>query len=177
MTRLSTTLLAGCVALGLASFASAALAQQPAPAPAPLKPVSAAALASAKEILAAKNVSLIYQEAVPGLVQRAKQTFLQSNLNLQKDLDEVAAKVAKDLNGREQEIGEQMAKIYGNMFTEAELKELATFYKSPLGKKVIDAEPAAFAQTRLFMNQWAEKFVEEINTKIRAEMKSRGKPV
>lgn len=176
MTRLSNVLLAGCAALGLALFGATANAQQPA-APAPLKPVSAAALASAKEILAAKNVALIYQEAVPGLVQRAKAVFLQSNLNLQKDLDEVAVKVAKELTGREQEIGEQMAKIYGNMFTEAELKELATFYKSPLGKKVIDNEPAAFGQTRAYMNQWAEKFVEEINVKIRAEMKSRGKPV
>jgi hypothetical protein len=177
MTRLSNVVLAGFVALGLAAFAASASAQTVAPAPAPLKPVSPAALASAKEILAAKNVQLIYQEAVPGLVQRAKAVFLQSNLNLQKDLDEVAIKVAKDLAGREQEVGEQMAKIYGNLFTEAELKDLAAFYKSPLGKKVIDNEPQAFAQTRVFMNQWAEKFVEEINTKIKAEMKSRGKPV
>jgi hypothetical protein len=173
MKKLSTTLLAAVAALGI--VITGAMAQDQAPAP--LKPVSPAALASAKEILAAKNVSAIYQGAVPGLVQRIKDAMLQSNLNLQKDLDEAAAKVAKDLAGREQEIGEQMAKIYANAFTEQELKDLATFYKSPLGQKVINAEPAAFNQSRIFMSEWAQKFSEEINTKIRAEMKARGKPV
>ena len=30
-----------------------------------------------------------------------------------------------------------MAKVYANGFTEQELKDLSTFYKSPLGKKMI----------------------------------------
>ena len=173
MKTLSHTLLAAVAALGIA--VTGAMAQ--APKSEPLKPVSAGALASAKEILAAKNVSAIYQGAIPGLAQRVKDTMIQSNLNLQKDLDEAAAKVVKDMTGREQEIGEQMAKIYANAFTEQELKDIATFYKSPLGKKVIDAEPTAFNQSRIYMGEWAQKITEEINTKVRAEMKARGKPV
>ena len=173
MKKLSYTLLAAVAALGIA--ATSAMAQ--APKSEPLKPVSPAALAAAKEILSAKNVASIYQGAVAGLVGRMKDSILQSNLNLQKDLDEAAAKVAKDLAGREQEIGEQMAKIYANAFTEQELKDLAAFYKSPLGKKTIDAEPTAFNQSRIYMGEWAQKFSEEINTKLRAEMKARGKPV
>ena len=175
MKKLSHTLLAAVAALGIA--VTGAMAQAQAPQTAPLKPVSPAALAAAKEILASKNVASIYQGAVPGLVTRIKDALLQSNLNLQKDLDEAAQKVAKDLAGREQEIGEQMAKIYANAFTEQELKDLAAFYNSPLGKKTIDAEPNAFNQSRIFMSEWAQKFSEEINTKLRAEMKARGKPV
>ena len=173
MKKLSYTLLAAVAALGIAVTGTMAQA----PKSEPLKPVSAGALASAKEILAAKNVSAIYQGAIPGLAQRVKDTMIQSNLNLQKDLDEAAAKVVKDMTGREQEIGEQMAKIYANAFTEQELKDIATFYKSPLGKKVIDAEPTAFNQSRIYMGEWAQKITEEINTKVRAEMKARGKPV
>ena len=175
MKKLSYTLLAAVAALGITL--TGAMAQAQAPKAEPLKPVSPASLAAAKEILVAKNVSSIYQGAVPGLVTRIKDAMLQSNLNLQKDLDEAAAKVAKDLAGREQEIGEQMAKIYANAFTEQELKDLAAFYKSPLGKKTIDAEPTAFNQSRIYMGEWAQKFSEEINTKLRAEMKARGKPV
>lgn len=114
---------------------------------------------------------------MPGLVQRTKDVLLQSNLNYQKDLNEVAIKVAKDLAGREQEIGEQMAKIYASEFTEQELKDLAAFYKSPLGIKVIAQEPAAFNASRQYMDQWAQKFSEEINGKFRAEMKARGKDI
>lgn len=141
------------------------------------KPPSAAAIGYAKEILAAKNLGALYQGAVPGLVQRTKDVLLQANLNYQKDLNEVAVKVAKDLAGREQEIGEEMAKIYASSFTEPELKDLAAFYKSPLGAKVIVQEPAAFNTVRQFMDQWAQKFSEEINGRFRAEMKARGKEI
>ncbi|MBI3698834.1 MAG: DUF2059 domain-containing protein [Afipia sp.] len=175
MKRLSHTLLAAVAALGIT--VAGAMAQAQAPAAAPLKPVSPAALASAKEILEAKGANRIYAGAVVGLTNRIKDALLQSNLNLQKDLDESAQKVVKDLNGREQEIGEQMAKIYANQFTEQELKDLATFYKSPLGKKTIDQEPQALQQSSIFMQQWATKMSEEIVTKMRAEMKARGKPV
>lgn len=170
MIKLSKTLLAASAALAL--FCATAQAQQPAP-----PPPSAAALGYAKEILAAKHLEQIYQGAVPGLVQRVKDVLLQSNLNYQKDLNEVAVKVAKDLAGREKEIGDQMTKIYASLFTEQELKELAAFYKSPLGAKVITQEPVAFATSRQYMDQWAQKFSEEINAKFRAEMKARGKDI
>jgi hypothetical protein len=163
MKKFSKVLLAAGAALGL--MLGSAMAQAP-------KPPSAAALGYAKEILAAKNVNAIYQGAVPGLVQRTKDVLLQSNLNYQKDLNEVAVTVAKELAGREKEIGEEMARIYATSFTEQELKELAVFYKSPLGAKVIAQEPAAFNQARQYMDQWAQKFAEEINGKFRAEMTS-----
>ena len=45
--------------------------------------------------------------------------------------------MAQSKAGKDKEIGEQMAKIYANDFTEQELKELTAFYKSPLGQKVL----------------------------------------
>lgn len=168
MRKFSNVLLAAGAALAL--MMGNAVAQAP-------KPPSAAAIGYAKDILTSKNVSAIYQGAVPGLVQRTKDVLLQSNLNYQKDLNEVAVVVAKELAGREKEIGEEMARIYASSFTEQELKELAAFYKSPLGAKVIAQEPAAFNQARQYMDQWAQKFGEEINGKFRAEMKKRGKEI
>src|ERR1700731_5403411 len=114
--------------LGLALAGHSATAQQAAP---PLKPASPAAIAAAKEILAMKNASAMYANAVPNIVQRTKDSLLQSNLNYQKDLNEVAVIVAQKLAGREKEIGEGMAKGYANEFSEQELKDLVTFYKSP----------------------------------------------
>jgi hypothetical protein len=129
MKGLSRFLPAACLAVALA-FSGVALAQQPAQ-PTP------AAIASAKELLTLKHAEAMYGNAVPGMVERTKTTLLQSNLNYQKDLNEVALIVAKSLAGREKEIGDGMAKIYASHFTEQELKDLVTFYKSPLGQKMI----------------------------------------
>jgi hypothetical protein len=160
--------------LGLALAALPASAQQAAP---PLKPASPAAIAAAKEILTLKNASAMYAAAVPNIVQQTKEALLQANLNYQKDLNEVAAIVAQTLAGKEKEIGDGMAQIYANEFTEQELKDLVTFYKSALGQKLLSAEPRAIQFSMSFMNQWAQTFAETTNAQFRAEMRKRGKQI
>jgi hypothetical protein len=169
MKSLLRSLPAACLALAL--IAAPAMAQTAA------KPASPAAIASAKELLTLKNTSAVYADAVPSMVAQTKNTLLQSNLNYQKDLNEVAVIVAKNLAGREKEIGDGMAQIYAAEFTEQELKDLVTFYKSPLGQKLIAAEPRAVQNSMGYMQQWAHSFAEVINGQFRAEMKKRGKDI
>src|SRR4051812_49036101 len=167
--------------MALALAGSATHAQQPAAkqpaAPNALKPASPAALAAAKEILAMKNANAMYASAVPNIVEQTKNALMQTNLNYQKDLNEVAVIVARNLAGKEKEIGEGMAQIYANEFTEQELKDLVTFYKSPLGQKLLSSEPRAIQFSMSYMNQWAQQFAETINGQFRAEMKKRGKDI
>ena len=161
-------------ALGLVLAALPATAQQGAP---PLKPATPAAIAAAKEILAMKNVSMMYAKAVPNVVQQTKDALLQNNLNYQKDLNEVAVVVAQKLAGREKEIGDGMANVYANEFSEQELKDLVTFYKSPLGQKLLVSEPRAIQFSMSYMNGWAQNFAEMVNGEFRAEMRKRGKQI
>ena len=163
------------LALGLSLAAVPAMAQQPA-APA-AKPASPAAIAAAKEILTMKNASQMYANAVPNIVAQTKDSLLQANLNYQKDLNEVAIIVAQSLAGREKEIGEGMAQVYASEFTEQELKDLVTFYKSALGQKLLAAEPKAIQLSMAYMNQWAQGFAEVVNGEFRTEMKKRGKTI
>lgn len=165
------------LALVLTGLPAAAQQKQPAPAAAAAKPGSPAALAAAKEILALKNASAMYGNAVPGIVQQTKQALLQANLNYQKDLNEVAVIVAQKLAGREKEIGDGMAAVYASEFSEQELKDLVAFYKSPLGQKLLAAEPKAVSQSMAFMNQWAQSFSEIVNGEFRGEMRRRGKQI
>jgi hypothetical protein len=184
MKSLSKVLSAAGLALGLALSGTPAGAQQPAksgaPAagqPQPLKPGTPAAMAAAREILTMKNASAMYASAIPNIVQQVKDNLLQSNLNLQKDLNEAAITVAQSLAGRDKEVGEGMAQIYTSEFTEQELKDLVTFYKTPLGQKLLSTEPRAIQLSMSYMNQWAQAFGGEVNTALRAEMRKRGKPM
>ena len=181
MKSLSRILSAAGLAMGLALTAIPAEAQQKnapaAPAATPLKPASPAALAAAKEILTMKNASAMYANAVPNLVEQTKNVLMQSNLNYQKDLNEVAVIVAKNLAGREKEIGDGMAQVYANEFSEQELKDLVNFYKSPLGQKLLQQEPKSIQASMTFMQSWAQNFSEEVNGQFRAEMRKRGKDI
>jgi len=161
-------LVLGSLALGLALTAVPAGAQTT---PTP------AAIAAAKELLTMKNAGAMYVNAVPNIVARTKDVLLQNNLNYQKDLNEVAVIVSKNLAGRQNEIGEGMAKVYASQFTEQELKDLVTFYKTPLGQKLLKAEPTAVQESMAYMNQWAQGFAEVVNGEFRAEMRKRGKEI
>ena len=167
-------LLAAGMGLAVAFSPLPAAAQQPAQ---QLKPVSASALQAARDLLAAKNVSQIYANAVPNIVERAKAQLLSNNLNYQKDLNEVAQSIAQQSVGKEKEIGEQMAKIYANDFTEQELKDLTAFYKSPLGQKLLTTEPKSIQASMQYMNGWAQSFGEHVIGEFRAQMQKRGKPL
>jgi hypothetical protein len=173
MKRLAKILSVAVFALSTVLACVPAGAQQPAPA----KQASPAAVAAAAEILSMKNASAMYAAAVPNIVQQTKDSLLRSNLNYQKDLDEVAVVVAQKMAGRTKEIGDGMAKVYATEFTEQELKDLVVFYKSPLGQKLLAAEPKAIQLSMSFMNQWAQAFAESVNGEFRAEMRKRGKDI
>ena|SRR5205085_969025 len=184
MKALSGILAAAGLAATLALVGVPAMAQQPkqvAPAPPPntpgLKPASPAALAAAREILSMKNAGAMYASAVPNIVEQTKNALIQNNLNYQKDLNEVAPIVAQKLAGREKEIGEGMAQVYATEFSEQELKDLVTFYKSPLGQKLLSTEPRAIQFSMSYMNQWAIMFAGVVNEGFKEEMKKRNKPI
>ena len=161
MKSFSGILSAAGLALTLALAAAPAVAQAPKqarpgwPAGHTAQAGFARVVAAAKEILTMKNAGAMYANAVPNIVEQTKNALIQSNLNYQKDLNEVAVVVAKNLAGREKEIADGMAQVYANEFTEQELKDLVTFYKSPLGQKLLVSEPRAIQFSMSYMNQWA----------------------
>jgi hypothetical protein len=157
---------AGLLTLVLAAV-SPAQAQQP----------SANALALAKEIIIVKGGNAIYDPVVPGLVERARTLFLQANPLLGKDLNEVAAKLQTELTPRTAELLNDGARLYASKFTEQELKDVLAFYKSPIGRKVITQEPAILDQSSSNVDEWANKFADEVIAKFRAEMRRRGKEI
>jgi len=153
---------------------ASAQAQQKAAAPSQNNPPPGA-IAAAKEILLLKNASAVYKGAVISTITNVRSSLMQSNINLQKDIEEISLKLARDLSGRESEIGDGMAAIYATNFSEQELKDLLTFYKSPLGKKTLEMEPKSIEQSLNYMRNWSEDLAQEVNEKFREEMKKRGK--
>jgi len=164
------------LALGMPAGAQQKQAAPAAPAPA-LKQCSPAAKDAAYEILKFKGASAMYANVIPNLVLQTKEALLSANLNYQKDLNEVATIVNQSLQGREKEIGEGMAQVFCNEFSEQELKDVVTFYKSPLGQKLLVSEPRAIQFSMAYMNNWAQNFAETVNAQFRAEMRKRGKQI
>jgi uncharacterized protein len=54
------------------------------------------------------------------------------------------------------------------------LKDILTFYQSPVGRKVIVEEPKALEASMANAGDWGDKLADDVIAKMRAEMKRRG---
>ena len=147
----------------------AAFAQGPQP--------SAAALATAKELVGITGATALFSPLVAGVVEQSKLLFLQQNPMLQKDLNEIAAQMRTELQPRFVEITNEVAHEYASHFTEQELKDILAFYQSPAGKKMLLEQPKVVNNSMQFAQDWANKLSTEVTAKMRDELKKRGHPM
>jgi hypothetical protein len=152
------------IAVMLALAGPVAHAQQP----------SAAAMATAKEIVNVTGSTMLFNPLIPGVIEQAKVLFLQQNPALSKDLNEISTKLRNDLMPRFEELVNEVARNYATRFNEQELKELLAFYKSPVGRKLIVEQPQVVDGSMKFAQTWANALSDQVIAKMRDELKKRG---
>jgi uncharacterized protein len=150
--------------VALVAFGPAAHSQQP----------SAAAMATAKELVAITGTTTLFNPLIAGVVEQSKLLFLQQNPGLAKDLNEIAEKMREDLKPRFVELTNEVAREYATNFTESELKAILAFYQSPAGKKLLERQPAVVDSSMKFAQDWANKLSDEVVPKMREQLKKRG---
>jgi hypothetical protein len=153
------------VVLACQLLAGVALAQ---PAPSP------AAIAAARELVELKGGSAMFDPVIVSMVEQTKNALLQTNPQLAKDLNDVGTQLRTEFGPRRDELMVQAAKLYAARFSEQEIKDMVTFYKSALGKKMIVQEPQVLDETFNFVQQWAPAVGEQVMNRFRAEMKKKG---
>jgi hypothetical protein len=139
------------------------------------QPPSAGALAAAREVVELKGGNNMFDPIIVNVVDQTRTALLRTSPQLAKDLNEVASAIVVEYASKRVELMNEAAKFYATRFSEAELKDVAAFYRSPLGKKMLVQEPLVLDETFSYVQQqWAPKFSEEVMVRVRAEMKKRG---
>ncbi len=162
LARIAVAATLACGTLVLASLPGSA--QQP----------SASAITTARELLIAKGGDVLFIPIVNGVVQTVKNVFLPTNPGLSAELDEVAAKLQKELEPRRVELLTEVARVYAERFSEPELKALLAFYKSPLGRKMAMEEPKIVDESLSRAQTWGDALSGEVMAKFRVEMRKKG---
>jgi hypothetical protein len=153
-------------ALAAACLACAGVARAQAPTP--------AAIAAAKDLVAVKGGTAMFEPLIPGVIESAKNSFVPTNPQLVPQLNQVAAELRKEYDPRKAEIVDEVATIYAQHFTEQELKDLVGFYRTPLGRKLLTQEPIALDQSLKAAQAWAVRFSDEVIERFKVEMKKKG---
>ncbi len=136
------SILAAFVALASIAIINPVVAQAATRAPSP------AAILIAKQILEIKGTrKAVFDPLIRGVIEKAKEEFMQTNFMWANDLNAVAADLNKQLEPRSNELFDAAARIYASHFTEPELRQILAWYQSPVGRKLLVEEPKALDET------------------------------
>lgn len=158
----------------LSRTAGALLALAVLASPASAQDFSEAHMAAARETIAAARASEQFDQLLPMLADQAKALFQRSNPSLVAEIDEVVNTVALDLAKRRPELERELERVWAARFTEQELKEIAAFYSSDVGKKFGQLMPLVIQDSMRSAGIWRDAISTELVTKAREELIKRG---
>jgi uncharacterized protein len=128
----------------------------------------------ARDVVVASGATRAFEGVIPSILQQSLSVFLQQNPDLGKDLNETVKGMAPDFEKRVSEIVDIVASVYATRFSEAELKDILTFYRSASGKKLVAQLPSVLEESFIKTQEWSAKISEQIVVRLRNDMKKRG---
>lgn len=114
-----------------------------------------------------------FDNILPGLAVRIKAALVQSSPNHEAEINTIVDEQALALAARRADLEREAATIYAKTFTQEELKAIADFYNSPIGKKLLSDGPIATREVAKAAQIWAVG----IDRDLRAESGKKLDPV
>ena len=144
------------------------LAQQPA-APQP----SAAQLSLAREVAIGTGMVRSFDAMSEPLLGQLQQMNV-TRPEIQQDLSQVVEMLRPEVELQKQQMVTAAARIFAERFSEAELKDIVAFYKSPTGQKFVEQQPLVLDDIVRELATWTQNVSEYVMVRARAEMAKRG---
>jgi len=135
--------------------------------------LSASHLAAAREVAISSGMTGAFDALTTPLITQLQRMSV-TNPDVQKDLDQVAIQLKPEVEQKKQDLIDASARVIAAKMTEAELKEVAAFYKSSVGQKYVQLQPAILDDIVREMDIWTQRTAEFVMTRARQEMGKRG---
>jgi hypothetical protein len=154
-------------ALAVVMLAAPVLAQQTAPQP------SASHLAVAREVALGSGMTRSFDSITDQMLNQLSAMNV-TQPEIKQDLDQVVEMLKPELEQQKQLMVDAAARVFANRMSESELKDVATFFKSPSGQKYVQTQPVILDDIVREIATWTQNVSEYIMVRARAEMKKRG---
>lgn len=144
--------------------------------PAGAQEISDTHLAAARSAIAATGVTSEFDEILPQAVNALKGELIQKNPDLQTQINRIVDETALALAARRGDLEREAALAYARIFTEPQLTEIATFYQSETGKKLMTDGPIAGREILQAADIWqrgvARDLAQQVGEKLAAVAQS-----
>ncbi len=144
------------------SVASPAFAQE----------ISDAHLAAARSAISAIHATDQFDAILPQAADALKAELIQRNPNLTDLIVNVVDKNALALASRRADLEKEAALVYAKAFAEQELKDIAAFYSTETGKKLISEGPLATRKLHEAVDIWQNGLARDLAESVAKELEA-----
>jgi hypothetical protein len=131
-------------------------------------------LAAAKDLIEITGSARQFEALLPYIMAQMENAFVQLKPEHAQDIRDSFKLASAKFSERKQEAFDQVAVVFAERFTAAELKEIIAFYKTPIGAKLVRLQPEIGQRTLAIGQAWGRKIGQEIEQEVRKELKGRG---
>ncbi len=177
MTALKRILLAA----GVASALSGAAFAQQAPAPAapaataPAAPTfSESHLAAAREVVIGSGLSRGFDGIAAQIADQIRGGFSRTRPELIKDMEDSLRPIVTDLTKQTEPMIGAAARLFAARMTEAELKDVGAFFKTPAGQKYVATQGPLVNELYMEMQVFSQTMGNIMMDRLREEMRKKG---
>lgn len=139
------------------ALAAPARAQEPTP----------SRLAAAEQLLTAADMERNYQRTMEMMIEQQ----MRQNAAMAQFEGIMRSFFAKHMSWRD--VRGDMARVYALTFTEDEMRQLAAFYQTPLGRRLLDATPELAARTNEFTQRRLMQHMPELTQQMMEQMQAK----
>ena len=140
---------------------------------APAQDIPESQMAAARAAIRAIHATDQFDAILPSLAEKLRAEMLQRNPNLQDSIDTIVDEKTIEMAGRRTDLEDEAARAYARAFSEAELTDIANFYGSEAGKKLLADGPIVSRELIKAAEVWQTGIARDLTTQVNEEMKAR----
>ena len=153
-----------CVVAGFLGFGAPTAAQAP----------SDESLRVATDLVQAIKTADQMRAIFPIIVQQLKPLVTKSNPAVERDFDALAPAMTGLLDERMSELTSAIAVVYARNFSVDEMRQLAAFFRTPVGVKYLEKAPVLVQESMQIGNRFGQETAGDLERRVKEELRKRG---
>jgi hypothetical protein len=132
------------------------------------------AMTAARSLVTTMKLSDQYKALLPGVLLGLRPTLTQDRPEIERDFDAMMPMMVEAFAPYYTSMVDNVATIYANNFTAAELRAIEAFYRQPVGQKLLDKSQVLAQQSAQVGQDASRKAAEEIRKRLTEALRQKG---
>jgi hypothetical protein len=132
------------------------------------------ALAAARELVAASHAGDQLKILLPLIIQQLKPAIVQGRAEIARDFDALIPQLIESATAQSDAFADGIAIVYARNFSVDELRQLTSFYRGPIGQKLLDKMPTIAKEGAALGQKFGQAIAGDLRNRMIEELRKRG---